>query len=141
MHAEYPPYLDLAHVIEVIGMFDPVDCSMWRMGAQCPNTTDQAALCADSQGRRFVLPQCPLCIGDIQPADVAREQQATNQLLTIFEFSPEYQQRIAMSDILSSLNKSGRADEMKVASALKAYGATKEQTRDGSRWNGLRWRP
>lgn len=144
MRTEFPPEFPTCRVIGLIEFYDVVDCAMWRMEVHCPNTTDTGIIREDTTGRRFALPQCPLCAHetqmDVEPPDMAATQQATNQLLALFEFSPVYQQRIPMSDILGSLNKSGRADEMRVASALKAHGATKEQTRNGSRWNGLRWR-
>lgn len=139
MNAEFPPEADIAQVLETVTMYDPVDCAMWRLEIHCPNTTDRGLLCIDSKGRRFVIPQCPLCAQSTR-YDLTINQQITNQVLTIFEFNPEFQQRIPMSDILGSLNKSSRADAMMVANALKAHGATKERTRDGARWNGLRWR-
>jgi hypothetical protein len=146
MHAEFPPEFPICRVIGPIGFYEPVDCAMWRMEIHCPNTTDNGIICEDTAGRRFVLPQCPLCAceteTDSTPAGiVVRDQQIANQILAHFEFGPQYQDRIATSDILGSLNKVGRADEMRVASTLKAHGATKEHTSAGTRWNGLRWRP
>jgi hypothetical protein len=145
MYAEFPPDFPAARFIETVTFYLPVDCMMWRMERPCPNTTDQGILCEVVDHRRIVLAQCPLCAVETQMNDTPVEvviaaQQAAIHLLACFEFSPEYQQRIAMSDILSSLNKSGRADEMKIANALKAHGATKERTNAGARWNGLRWR-
>lgn len=145
MHAEYPPNLDIVREIEPIALFDPVDCSMWRMGQQCLNTADQALICEDSQGRRFALAQCQMCLDETQRGimrieTVVQNQQITNQVLAMFEFNSEYQQRIPMSDILGSLKIVGRANEMRVAAALKAHGAIKERTSAGARWNGLRWR-
>lgn len=144
MHAEFPPDFPLTRIIERVTFYEPVDCMMWRMGGHCPNVTEQGALCEDAQHRRFIVAQCPLCASDaplgIQVPDNVIEHQITNQVLARFEFAPEYQDRIAMSDILGTLNKSGRADEMRVANALKAHGATKERTHEGARWNGLRWK-
>ena len=144
MHAEFPPDFPLVRVIETVTFYDPVDCMMWRMGGHCPNATEQGVFCEDADHKRFVLAQCSLCAQETQIgihiSDTVKDHLITNRILAAFEFAPEYQERIAMSDILGTLQKSGKADEMRVADALKAHGATKERTRDGARWNGLRWR-
>lgn len=144
MHAEFPPDFPLIRVIETVTFYEPVHCIMWRMERRCPNTTDQGSLCEGTNKRRFVFAQCQICAIDapigLRISDVAKDHLITNQILARFEFASEYQEHISPSDILSAIQKSGRADEMRIADALKALGATKEHTHDGTRWNGLRWR-
>lgn len=144
MYANFPPDFPVVRVVEAITFYEPVNCMMWRMERPCPNTTDQGSLCETVDRQRFAFAQCPLCASETQLGlcipEVAKDHLVTNQILARFEFAPEYQEHIAISDILGVLDKSGRADEMRVAQALKAHGATKEHTRNGTRWNGLRWR-
>jgi hypothetical protein len=63
------------------------------------------------------------------------------------DFSPEYQERIKIADILANLDQgrvvlqgSFHAQAMRISRLLVQKGAWKVQTHEGARWNGLRWK-
>ena len=142
MYAEFPPDTPILRQIETVTMLEPVDCMMWRMERRCPNTTDYGVLCEDQDHRKIVIALCQLCANEtqIEVFEVVRDQQVTNRVLAQFEFNPAYQQRIAMAEIIYALGMKGRSDEVRIATAIKANGAIKVHTREGTRWNGLRRR-
>lgn len=142
MRAEFPPETPILRQIETVTLLEPVDCMMWRMERRCPNTTDYGVLCEAEDHRKIVIALCQLCVGETQidVFEVIRDQQTTNQVLSQFEFNPVYQERIAMSEIVYALGMSGRSNEVRIATAIKAHGAVKVHTHEGARWNGLRRR-